>query len=347
METGNRCSKYIQMDNGGFYMNRSKYLLVLQYGTMADILYRDLIERDDVDVFYVGEPTIGRMLYSIRRIHTSIKATKYFEPPFKSIWYYAELKKILCKYETVIFQMDSMIHVGFYQIEKLKKENKKCHFVLILGDSLTAHSWTIPYAKRYIFNLNWDSIISFDKDDCVREGFTYLGYHYYSMLSLPIVEPEFDLQYAGRIKNEGTRKKIVEAIFGFCNDSQVKCSFLLTGIKNKDLIYKNINCCSNNIAYKNVLDIVNKSKCILEVLQPGQMAQTARFFEAVCYNKKLLTNNENVVCLPYYNPDYIKVFHKIDDIDVDWITANDKVQYNYNGVDFSPVGILYILESKG
>ena len=66
--------------------------------------------------------------------------------------------------------------------------------------------------------------------------------------------------------------------------------------------------------YKEVIDIVKQSNCILEVVQEGQNGITLRTMEAVCYGKKLLTNNKNIVKYPFYDSKYISVFEDIDDI---------------------------------
>ena len=85
-----------------------------------------------------------------------------------------------------------------------------------------------------------------------------------------------------------------------------------------------INICYNEfIKYDVVLEETMKSNCILEMQLDVQSAATQRYYEAVCYNKKLLTNNKNVVNLPFYNPDYIHVFEKPEDIDWEWVKTVD------------------------
>ena len=95
--------------------------------------------------------------------------------------------------------------------------------------------------------------------------------------------------------------------------------------------------------YDRILADVLASNCILEVVQEGQNAQTARYYEAICYNKKLLTNNMNVEKLPFYDERYIRVFKTIDDIDFDWIKEKNIIDYGYNN-EFSPIKILNKLE---
>ena len=82
-----------------------------------------------------------------------------------------------------------------------------------------------------------------------------------------------------------------------------------------------------------------EANCILEVLKGDAHSCTLRFWEAVMYNKKLYTNWKGVVNSPYYNPKYIKVFEKPDDIDLDFIRERLDVDYNYQG-ELSPIHLL-------
>ncbi len=78
-----------------------------------------------------------------------------------------------------------------------------------------------------------------------------------------------------------------------------------------------------------------KAKCILEIVQEGQSALTMRPYEAVCYNRKLLTNNRSILDFKYYDSRFIQYYEDPADIDWDWVKDNTLVDYGYQG-DFSP-----------
>ena len=96
---------------------------------------------------------------------------------------------------------------------------------------------------------------------------------------------------------------------------------------------------NKRIPYSEVVEKNKASNCILEIISSGQSGASLRYYEAVCYNKKLLTNNKNVVNLPFYNPDYIHVFEKPEDIDWDWVKERIQVDYHYDG-RFSPTHLI-------
>lgn len=93
------------------------------------------------------------------------------------------------------------------------------------------------------------------------------------------------------------------------------------------------------LSYEEVLLRELQAKCILEVVQKGQSALTLRPYEAVVYNRKLLTNNRSILEFEFYDPRYMKYFEKVEDIDWEWVKEDTDVDYGYNG-EFSPIHLL-------
>ena len=98
-----------------------------------------------------------------------------------------------------------------------------------------------------------------------------------------------------------------------------------------------------DLPYENVVSNILSANCILEMVAKGQNVQTARYYEAVCYNKKLLTNNPNIKELSFYNPKYMQHFESVEDIDFEWVKRRELIDYHYNN-EFSPNHILGKLE---
>ena len=120
--------------------------------------------------------------------------------------------------------------------------------------------------------------------------------------------------------------------------NDISCNFRITRVPEnhnckKGIIY------NSRISYLETISQAKATDCLLEILQKGQSGVTFRYYEAVCYNKKLLTNNVGVYNLPYYDSQYIQVFEDINDIDFEWIKKDIKIDYKYKG-DFSPVNFI-------
>ena len=322
---------------GNFKM---KKILVLQAFTMASILYKDLIEDKNTTVIYVNDNDKGKLVRSIRSAHTCLRAAQYGELPLKEYWY----RKILLDHysdgDVFIFQLDSAMRVGLKNLEYLRKLNIPSYLILL--DSVNAHSWTMKYGRKYVFSKVWKKIASFDFSDCINYGFTYLEYAYYSLIPMRYKETtNYDLYYAGRLKEKDTRTDIIKHIANRVN-GRIKFKVILTGIKKKKIEVENANIYKSNLPYEKILENVMDSNCILELLQPGQSNQTVRYFEAVCYGKKLLTNNPNLDKLPFYNSQYMRKINTVEEIDLDWVRKKEYVNYNYDN-SFSPLRIYQIL----
>ena len=93
------------------------------------------------------------------------------------------------------------------------------------------------------------------------------------------------------------------------------------------------------ISYPQVVSRVKATNCILEILQNNQQAQSLRYFEAIVYNKKLLTNNRRITELSYCDECYMKVFSSLDEIDIEWVRKKENVDYGYKG-EFSPISLV-------
>ena len=100
-----------------------------------------------------------------------------------------------------------------------------------------------------------------------------------------------------------------------------------------------------DLPYEKVIGNILSTNCVLEMVAKGQKVQTARYYEAVCYNKKLLTNNPNIKELSFYNPKYMKYFENIEDIDFEWVKRKETIDYHYNN-EFSPNHILKKLNNQ-
>lgn len=210
-------------------------------------------------------------------------------------------------------------------------------------NSWNASSPNVTKYRKEILSSIWDDVYSFDKSDCVEHGWKYIGLHYFSKQNLPKVQEAdaYDLYFVGGIK--GNREGVIIDIYDKCRKNKTKC--LMDVYVKKDYSGGRIKQREDDetfrvrtswIPYNTVLEGIASSNCILEILQENQTSQSVRYFEAIAYNKKLLTNNQDIVDMPYYNEKYMRYFERIDEIDMEWIREKEIVDYGYTG-DFSPV----------
>jgi hypothetical protein len=216
-------------------------------------------------------------------------------------------------------------------------------FVLILHDPFCK---AIPQDKINILKLNiMDRVFSFDDSDCKHYGFYYFE-QLYSKINIkkrffPFYK-YFDLYFAGRDKGR------LNLIYNFLKYKDLDIFFRLSEIpRSSQILSKRIKY-HHMISYSKIVKELVNANCILELLQEGQTGVTWRYIEAVCYNKKLLTNNRNIRNTKFYNPSFMKYINNAADIDEDminWIKKKEKIDYHYDNC-FSPIFLLQNIENS-
>lgn len=245
---------------------------------------------------------------------------------------------------SMIIPTSSIGKLSVRYLRRLKKKHPNIRLFALVTDSMHADSTHMAYVREKLFSDVWDAVLTYDRYDAKEYGFHWFGYCYYSFHGTSRVTKKSDLYYVGYDK--GNRRGKVEAIYGYLVDKGVKCRFDVVCNRVKQNREKSgIKYRNQKISYGQVLSQVQSSNCILEVLQEGQETQSIRYFEAVVYNKKLLTTNRHLSELPFYDGRYMKYFEKPEDIDLAWVKEEEKINYGYRN-EFSPLLLVdYIKEN--
>lgn len=247
-----------------------------------------------------------------------------------------QLNKKVC----VIFTNAALYYKNYLAgtILKYKRKWKQLKTCLLYLDIIdTGVSKSANYLReKGIF----DYIYTIDSNDAERINAKLIWTPYSQLDEFSCIEKEYDLYFCGASKNRGELlNKIIESSI----KNQIDCHMDL-------VVYEECQI-KNNIdtikllspgqyrSYQEVLEDTLKARCIVDIVQKNQRALTLRPFEAVCYNRKLLTNNKTILSFPYYNPDNIQYFENVDDIDWDWIKKDTLVDYQYKK-DFSPINFV-------
>lgn len=194
---------------------------------------------------------------------------------------------------------------------------------LVLFDSIKVTTEFHGWGKvTSIFN-NFDYVCSFDPDDCKQ----------YDLI--PFIDPypkhiiknqsiiKTDLFFIGIEKGRG---ELLKEIALASKKHNVKAKFIVSNWKSDEIpgIVR-----SPYIPYKEMLSEAASSSCLLELIADGQSGCSLRYYEAVVYNKKLISNCKHIVDMPYYNPRFMKIIDTVEDIDFEWIINGEEVDYHY------------------
>ena len=202
--------------------------------------------------------------------------------------------------------------------------------VLILVNTMMRRGNVIKRRLKY-----FKYVFSFDQKDCETYGFIYHSTNY-SMVPLDAREStETDAFFVGVSKG---RAESLGTIYTRIKDAGGTPEFFISGMKNNEIRVEGIHY-NQWLDYGQVLDHIRKTNCLIEVMDGDQNGVTLRTMEAVCYNKRLLTNNRSVMQSPFYESGFIKVFDSIDSIDISFVCDRSPVDYHYQG-EFSPVHLI-------
>ena len=326
-----------------------KYVVLGVENDLYKFSYSDLKKIDwaiYIPGMYSNLSKLGQFLF---RFHTWKKLNNIVSLPFISVWNKYLLEHIpFHKEENVCFilqapwvEYENQLHLSNY----LRTNYKNSRIVWFISDLIATRSMReggpLPMAE---LRTKYDLILSFDHNDCKRYGLTYHPLVFSSYEGDIQEMPYSDVYFLGKAKN---RQKEIIKVYELLKSYGLRCDFHIVGVPLNEQVYKDEIDYDPHISYLDNLQHVLHTKCLLEIMQKDGTGFTQRGCEAVCLNKRLLTNNTNIREAPFYNSAYISDFVDVEDIDAGFIKdiPNDcTVDYRYKD-NFSPIKLLKFIDN--
>ena len=324
---------------------KNKVLVIASHSDKHIGLFADLEECNNAILHYVEPKNMGGLLSFMRRLYLSRRILRWRADrpiPLQYIWYDYGKNVSLEDVKAILVGNACVDKVNMNYLLQCKSMGIPVYLLIL--DSVDSESLTVIWNKSIYFSKVWSQVFSFDPEDAKKYGFIYRGFCYYSKNKLFPTEysKDYDVYFTGNTK--GCRADMINGSYNYMTQNGCRCLFDVQLQHKKQTKCEGINYIKKWISYQEVLIRLSQSKCILEVIQKNQSGPSLRYFEAIFYNKKLLTNNKNIVSYPYYNPKWMRVIEKPEEIDLEWVRNNDDVDYHYNG-EFSPTNFInYLLE---
>lgn len=327
-----------------------KYIIIDDNNQLYKMMYKDILKPlKEFNVEEIPREKMGRILHTIYKVHTASRFNQKVQLPFKGIWsrFYGlseyEFNKSE-KYCVIILNGTLWKGYTYKYLNNLKEKNPNVKLVLVFHDSMKVLCYRKSVEKRLPL---FDYIFSFDDEDCCKYGFS----HFYQIFSKPDFVCEDD-KYKTDIfmaANGSSRVNVVHDVFvNLCK--VCKPYVLMTNVDpgdqiidegNKTIIY------NEPISYRDELQYAYNTNCMLEIVNEGQSGITLRTVEAVCFNKKLLTNNYMIKNMPFYDTRYMKLISEMKNIEDYNKFINDHNEVCYNNHDyFSPVMLLKMIDKR-
>lgn len=205
--------------------------------------------------------------------------------PGKSLWFSKSLRKIR---ESIVVVYDPIITKDFLEWISEKHRDKRLIFVYENRTDRAILPTSIPGRfEKY----------SYDNDDCKKWNLGFFQGGYFDNYRIKLNTcPIYDILYVGRDKGRAEivleldsafKKQGLNTYIHICPDRRY--------IHKRKAFYKSI------LSYDDYLDLVKKTRAILNIMPEGQKSITMRDFEAVFDSVKEITNNTGIVDWELYD----------------------------------------------
>lgn len=300
-------------------MQQFNYVIFQTPSEYYRVSYSDLYKRTDVIYIDYFKPNNSRVIKTLHRIHHSKKVNNVIRLPLKKLWFPNYFKNTFVNDLPLCFIVNARwIQYSYIQeyILYLKKLYNDAKFVCFYQDLVETHPGAEPKKILDLFDL----ILSYDKGDAEKYGLTY----HPTVFSDFMVEndsniPESDVYFIGLAKD---RLELIIDVFFRLKKEGVVCDFYLSGVPTPEQIKENGLNYIDKMSYIDNLKHVVRTKCILEIIQTKAKGSTVRTWEAIMYDKKLLTNNLTITEDYYYNSNYISLLNN-KNIDFSFLKNNN------------------------
>lgn len=235
-----------------------------------------------------------------------------------------------CRFEenvqnyVVIFNSALLHYYSNGYLNRLKKKNKNIKFILYIIDPMPDGVWERITQMQGSF----DQILTAHPYNTKKYGFAYFPFIYTPPLYQPVAEDKKQLYFCGVVDEH--RYEMIQQFIAKCKEEKITYEIHMFKAER----YAPIE--DENVHYglvpyeENIARAVN-SNCILEIVRENFIGFTQRYYEAVVFNKKLLTNNAEIKDYAYYDERYMQYFKNIEDIDWAWVQDEAEVDYQYQG----------------
>lgn len=315
-----------------------------QYNSMFEILFADILKLPDVYLLVeknFPEEKIYRFLPSkkLKKLTCGLSDMLYLP-------YYRlprKIKKLSSEYKRInILFHNASLRKPRYPLAVLDFIRKYPVKMSLIYLDKHEHAHVCSYANMLCEKNMFDSVMTFDPDDAKKYNIELCSTPY-SKIGMNKIEECVQLYFCG--SNAG-RMYALYLIWLNARKRNVEIKYDLVGCQDfKQFFESDPGICfyETHVEYSQLLREMQKSSCILDITQLDQSGFTLRPYEAVVYNKKLLTNNKRIFRFRFYDERYMRYFEQIDDIDWDWLRETIRVDYGYKG-EFSPKTLLQRME---
>ncbi|WP_326937598.1 hypothetical protein [Flavobacterium sp. PL11] len=167
----------------------------------------------------------------------------------------------------------------------------------------------------------FDSIYSYDRKDVAKYNFIFLTNYIYDV----VIENVIPKQLVFNISSFDKRFSFIQKTANYLEARDISFLFMIRkGIESNE---NKITFIKNYLSIAEVKKYISESKILLDVQRENQQGLSFRIFEALGYNKKIITNNVDIVNYDFYDKNNIWVLSE----------GNYKIPNSFFETEYIPV----------
>lgn len=301
---------------------------------------KDLANHDDVHLIPYPLhhlPYIFRYCYFVCN---SRKFKKLFGQSIKNLFYPYFFDKKFVSDKPLCFILIGGANLPVSYLHYLKKTYPNCKIVFFFRDLVSVRKKLSP---DIVHDSSIDIEMSFDEGEAEKYGMHFCC-EYSSVIDLSEHNnyPCCDVFFCGQAKDRYER---LLQYYHYLTSKGLKCDFYITEVPESQQVKLDGIHYNQYMSYKEMLYRSYNAKCLLDINQlEASGGYTSRFYEAIMYNRKLISDNPITCDSKFYNGIDIIYVTKPEDVTQKYIdNINSKVDYHYSG-EFSPFRMIETVE---
>lgn len=297
-------------------------------------LYKQIVcelEKQGFKVTFISDELQGFNPYFSTSPASALKKIYYsiYKPNLKYLRKYHD--EINCKYDYFICINGYSFHP--FLLNQLHAINPQIKTILYLWDGLSFFDFSHTFTY-------FDSVFSFDIIDSQKAGIKYLPLYWVnSNVENSLFKWIYDITFIGTLHSD--RFRLINKIVCQCNSFDIK-HFIKLVYRQRDLsnldklkyfYYKNKNdfnamgfvdeynilngkvhtdfICDKPFSENEVKNIMQNSRCIMDIQLPYQSGLTNRMITSMAMGKKVITTNQIIRNTPFWDPNNIFCIDRI------------------------------------
>ncbi|MFM2230550.1 MAG: hypothetical protein RL607_1808 [Bacteroidota bacterium] len=264
---------------------------------IIDTLHQKGIEAQHID--------ISKFRY---RYKSSFEKIKNF---FSKVFFRVNVKRVKME-EFVLSRLESLGPQDQILVIRPDRISRKTH-EKIKGytQKYTAYLYdsTNRFPVDHLLKGLYDTIYTFDLDDAEKYGFQFISNYIYIPKKQLLTANELPTDIF-MIASIDERLPLWNKVAAYCRENGIQTDFICVGKREPAVLDAGIVYSKNNLFLEAIESRMYQSKAFLDLIRTEQNGLSFRIFEAMAYQRKIITSNQSVTRYPFYNPNNILVLNE-------------------------------------